>query len=480
MRRATRGPLRTGVGRAAGVALAFAVCLAGSGPASAERLEITLDEAIEIALEKNRELEIARAGELAARARLGQARAGFFPRLSASGSYTRLDEAPYMDASQFGDMFAPLMAPFEDLVAGGYLDPATLEGLSGGGADKIYLGDDDIYSIGVFVEQPLFTGGALLSGYGAAKHAADAAVWNTRRAEDLKRYEVTEAYTGLVAAEAALGVVEETVEQMRSHLSDVEAMYDAGMVLKSDLMSTRVRMSETEFRRNAAEHAIELARAALAFRMGVPVETEIVALDRLEEGAAPAQDEASWAETALANRPDLRAMLETAAAAGNAVSLARSAYYPQIVLMGNYNWDRPDREYEPEFYDHWSVTLALQMNVFDWGLTGNRVQEAKAGRIQAENGLALLEEAVRLEVRQSLIEHDEATTALEIAEDGLEQARESMRITRESFRSGMTTNSEVLDAQTAQRTAELQRLAALARLRLAEAMLELATGLDGR
>jgi outer membrane protein TolC len=480
MRRAPRELRRACASRAAVLILGLAACLAAYSPASAERLEITLAQAIDMALEGNRELGIIRAEERAARARLGQARAGFFPRLSASGSYTRLDEAPYMDASQFGDIFAPLMVPFQELVANEYLSEGSLAGLQGGGADRIYLGDDDIYSIGVSVEQPLFTGGALLSGYGAASRAAEAAAWNARRAEDVTRYEVTQAYTGLVVAEAALDVMEDAVEQMRSHLSDIEAMHGEGMVLESDLMSARVRMSEVELERNSAEHGVRLAQAALAFALGISVDTEITPVDRLDPAGAPSRDESAWVETAIGNRPDLHAMSQAAHAAENAVGIARSGYFPQLVLIGNYNWDRPNREYEPEFYDHWSVTVALQMNIFDWGLTGNRVQEAKAGRLQAENGLALLEEAVRLEVRQSLLEHDEATAAVAIAKAGLAQARESMRIARESFRSGVATNSDVLDAQTAETAAEMSRLAAMARLKSAEAKLELATGIDSR
>jgi outer membrane protein len=456
------------------------MCLGACATVSGETLELTLDDAIGMALRGNRELRIARGAEEAAFARVGQARAGFLPQLRASGSYTRLDEAPYMDASQFGDIFAPLMVPFEELVASGYLSEESLAGLQTGGADKIYLGDDDVYSIGLSLQQPIFTGGALLSGYAAAKHAAEAASWTARRAEDMTRYEVTQAYTGLVVAEARLRVMEDAVEQMRSHLADVEAMYEEGMLLDSELMSARVRMSEIELDRNAAAHGVLLAQAALAFKMGAPVDTEIVAVDVLEAGAAPSMDEASWVETAIGNRPDLRALTETVGAASNAVSQARSGYFPQLVLIGNYNWDRPNREYEPEFYEHWSLTLALEMNVFDWGLTGNRVKEARSGRLQAEDGLALLEEAIRLEVRQSLLEYDEALEALSIAEAGLGQARESMRITRESFRSGAATNSDVLDAETADTSAEMNRLAALARLRLAEAKLVLATGIDSR
>ena len=55
------------------------------------------------------------AAEEAARARMWQARAAFLPSVSASASYTRLDEIPYMDGSQFGNMFGPLIAPFQEL-----------------------------------------------------------------------------------------------------------------------------------------------------------------------------------------------------------------------------------------------------------------------------------------------------------------------------------------------------------------------------
>jgi len=81
-----------------------------------------------------------------------------------------------------------------------------------------------------------------------------------------------------------------------------------------------------------------------------------------------------------------------------------------------------------------------------------------------------------LDVRRSYLELDEASQAVGIAEGGVLQARESLRVTRESFRSGVASNSDVLDAQTALTTAEMNRVAALARLQQAEAGLELAAG----
>ncbi len=468
----------TAAARRVGV-LVFAVCLTlgVAGPAGAdERLELTLEQAIELALEQSDALAAARAGADAALARARQARAGFFPSISASGSYTRLDEVPYMDASQFGDMFAPLMVPFDYLVDAGYLDAATLEGLSGSGADRIYMGDDDIYSLGLSVTQPLFTGGALSSGHRAAKHAAVAGELNADRTEDQVRYDATEAYMGLVAARAALVVTDEMLTQMQSHLSDVEALYEEGMLIESDLMLARVRMSEIELNHNRAGHLVGLAGAALSFAIGIDVDAVIEPVDTLEEGQVEGGDLQSLTERALSCRPDLAAMGELVGAADNGVTGARAGYFPQLMLMGNYNWDRPNREYEPAFYDHWSATLALQMNVFDWGATSGRVSEAKAGFTQAERMRDIFEDAVRLEVKRSYLTHNEVIDGLAIAEEGLAQAVEAMRVARESFRNGLATSSDVLDAQTALANAEMSRIQAMTALRVSEARLVLAVG----
>ena len=238
----------------------------------------------------------------------------------------------------------------------------------------------------------------------------------------------------------------------------------------------RVRSSEVELQRSRAKHLVSIAEAALAFTLGVGVETEIVPTDDLASSSVPGGEPADWTSRALSKRPDLAAATELVGAAENGVSLARSGFFPSVVLMGNYSWDRPNREYEPEFYGHWSVTAAVQLNVFDWGLTSNRVKEARAGLLQAERGRELYEDAVRLEVKQGSLALYEALEELEIAERGLGQARESMRVVRESFQSGVSTNSDVLDAQTALTAAEMNRIAALAGVRVAEARLVLAMG----
>jgi outer membrane protein len=58
----------------------------------------------------------------------------------------------------------------------------------------------------------------------------------------------------------------------------------------------------------------------------------------------------------------------------------------------------------------------------------------------------------------------------------VEQASENLRVTREKFKAGLTTNSELLDAEVAQHQARLQLLQSLVDSELAEARLEKAIG----
>jgi outer membrane protein len=448
--------------------------------ADAERagpMQLTLEDAVRMAIENSDNLAIAQAKADADMARLGQARAGFFPSLSASASYTRIHPVPYFDLSGFSNIFTPLLAPFQYLVDHGYLDPSTLEGLQPtGGATRQYVGRADNYNFGVSVNQPLFTGGALLSSYGAARHGARAGELTAVRTRESLRYAVVQAYVGLLQSNASLASAQDMERQVRSHLADAEAMYKQGMLLESDLLAVRVRASQVELDRTRSEHLVAMAKASLASVMGIDVETDIEPVDKLEPTAASPGDIETLTQTALQSRPDLNAARELVGAADNAVTIARSNYFPQLVLSGSYDWTQPNYANQQEFYDHWSVTLALQMKVFDWGLTSNKVREARAALIQAERGKDSLADAVRLDVLNSRQRLDEAITTVTIADSGLTQARESMRVAREGFRNGTVTNTSVLAAQAALSTAEVNWIASLGSLKTAQAALALATG----
>jgi OMF family outer membrane factor len=94
----------------------------------------------------------------------------------------------------------------------------------------------------------------------------------------------------------------------------------------------------------------------------------------------------------------------------------------------------------------------------------------------AESRLLELDRQIAFEVRQRRFEVQSSRSAISVAADGVRAAAEALRVVRERFNAGVTTNAEVLDAETALLQAQLDETRALANARLADARLARAVG----
>jgi outer membrane protein len=81
-----------------------------------------------------------------------------------------------------------------------------------------------------------------------------------------------------------------------------------------------------------------------------------------------------------------------------------------------------------------------------------------------------------LEVTQSALNFHQAKQRIRLSQLGVEQANENYRVTAEKFKAGLTTNSELLDAEVSLLQAKLQLTQSRVEYELAEARLEKAIG----
>jgi outer membrane protein len=445
------------------------LCFAG------ETLTLSLQEAIELGLKHNRTLKISQERVRASEYGVKSARTAFFPQLTGGGTYTHLDQRPFINASGFGRMFEPLMAPFQNLVDNGYLDPATLEGLSGGGADRIYVGQADNYLFSLSVQQPLFTGGALRNSYQIAQRDAEVQSWNLERDERQLQLDVTEAFLSLVKALGFLEVTEESIRQLEAHIQDLENLYAEGMIIENDLLKAQVQLSSVRLLNNRADNGVQMAVSYLCYLLDLDLGTEIVPAEIPEASEGNLNSLSSYISYALRKRPELKAIEAQKEMGKSLVSLQRSKYFPSLFLVGNYDWKRPNRQYEPEFYGSWNVLLTMQLDLFNWGETHYRIEEAQSAYRQVAEASKLLENGVALEVKQAYLTLLEDRRAVELAEEALNQAGENYRVTRENFHAGVATNTDLLDAQAELTKAKTEKVNAHADVLIAQEKFKLAT-----
>lgn len=407
---------------------------------------LTLKQSIEIALEHNLDMQMAREEIHAARERRKEAMTGFLPSLSGKYSYRRLSEEPYV----------------------------VFEGR------EMDISDQDQYRFTGTIAQPLFNGFAILSNYRVAKLGLDVAnIQLTRTRFDLI-LQVKEAYFGILTAERILEVREQSVRQLQAGLDVAKNFYEVGMSPKVEVLEAEVRLAEAKQELIRAENALSVDKARFNTILRRPVDQEMEVLDILSDQPYEKPYE-SCLEIALQKRPELMEAEKNVARAEKEITLAKSAYYPKVSVSGNYYRAGDDPSVDgSDFVDreNWDVLAEASMTFFEWGKTRYATNRKRARLRQARQTLEEIKDDIRLEVKTSYLYMQAAEKYIPVAQKSVESAEENFRISGERYREQVAAATEVLDAQTRLTEARTNYTSALAVFNVARARLIRAMGLE--
>ena len=416
------------------------VTVRGSGP-------LTLQESIEIALQKNPTLQAAQSAIKEAKYRRMAAVSDFLPQVSTRYSYTRLDEAPY-----FG--VPPFIPPTQ-------------------------VGTKDIYNWTSTVTQPVFTGGALINNYLLADLGVDTAKVEFERTRLDLILSVKEAYYGVLTAEKGVEVAQQAVAQLESNLSVAQAFFDVGMTAKNDLLQVEVSMAQARQYLIAAQNVLEMTKAVFNTLLRRDINEAVMLVEILEYIPMTINMD-RFIEEAYQERPELKVGELGVKSAKRGVGLAASGLFPQAHIVFNYEREGDDytvngSRFEPDA-DSWSVMGVAQWNVWDWGKTWWGIGEHKAKVFQAQCALEEIKDGVRLEVHGASLALTEAEKNIQVAETAVSQAEENFRTNEERYKGQVATSTDVLNALTLLTQARTNYYKALSDYNIAKARLQRAIG----
>ena len=413
--------------------------LAMAAPGLAE----TLDDAWSAAVSSHRQIEAAGAMLDAASFELEQARSVRLPQLGISSGYTRLDTAP---GFSFG------------------------ESLSTG---PIFDGDDFV-TAGAQVRVPLFTSGAVSAGIEAAEYGARAAEDQLSAVVQNIKLGVAEHYVSVLRAESAVSVAESYVASLETHTNDTRNRYEVGDVPQNDYLAASVTLADAEQRLLQARNNLDNARAAYNRFLGRSM-VATVSLDPTIniDALLPANENLEQLiDTARMNRRELAALDAQAEALRSQADTVRAMNRPQLALTGGYMYLENEFLTADKF---WMAGVSLNWNLFDGGQSRKRSQAIDSRAAAIGYNRADLESMIALQVRRTWNDRGEADSRMKVAESAVEQANENLRVVRNRYQAGASTNSEVLDAEALREQALSNRDNArfeveLAKLRLARAI----------
>ncbi len=463
-------------------------------PPAAHAVTLTLAEATRLALERDRGIRAAEAGEKKARAELQQAFLGMFPRIGFSAGYTRLDQVPYVefDMSEMTgtsstddpcldidpDTLPPgwtvEMAQSMCYMILGWMTVDTSEST----VTRIDMGVLDNYFVTGTVEQVLFAGGALYQGYQASKDFHRASRHQLRSARQNAAFNTAQGYYQLILARDAARVSEEALDTVSAYVKDLENLVEAGVASRADLMAAQAKESKSRLEAIRARHGADLAELAFKVALGIPRDEplELEMDERWEVDLADTRDD--LVAQARSRRPDLAMLDANLSAMRHLTKATWASWLPSLVIMGNLNWRNPNYSLEPVWYRSADLTVAASWNVWDRGVALEKSRATRAAMLQLQHQRDLAAEMMDVELESALASFDEAVKEIEVARVGLAQAEEAYRLEHERFKYGMVNNVQLLSAQSALAGAKLSLLQAEAQMRISYAALRKAAGLD--
>lgn len=410
-----------------GFCRAAAVVVAGlslCAPAAAAPQELTLEEAVRLALTNNPSGKIAVFDLEAAKGALVSARSYLWP--TAAGTHT--------DAKTWAGVAAN----------------------TNSGRDPNYTYDK--YANSLTMNWVLYSGDKVQSQVAQALLAVDSNRWGVDVARQQLKYNATEAFIALMAARDSVKLDEESVDRLQRYLEDVKLQFDVGVVAKVDVLRSEVELAKAKQTLIEDRNTYALVMAKLNNIIGLPLATEIAIRDELK-AASFAETMDNCVEAAMKQRPEISQYDAAVKSAKAGVSVARSGYLPTVSAAYQAGWY--DSSFPGGNNYNWSAYLSTSWTFLDAGLTSGKVKQALSAYYKAKEQLQQTLDSVQLEVRSTFLSLKSSEQSIETSSAAVGLAEEDYKIKVIRYQSGVGTNLDVMDAQVALTTAKNNYLKAM-------------------
>ena len=415
---------------------------------------LTLGEAVLLALKENPGLKAAGLSVPAAEAQVAQARARFLPQIGFFQSYTNSDNP----AQVFTNKLNQRQFTAQDFLLDNLNNPAPYSN----------------FRTGLTAKQPIFQAGEAYLGYRQARLQRDIVASQVLTHRQKLFFQVTQAYFGRQLAEARLKVVQEAKNTAAANRKLVQARFNAGAVVRADLLSADVHLARLTQEELTAASQVKIAQSALTTAVGVPEVGSRPLAPAPREPAPLPGNLAELKKVAEARRPDLKRLALAARVARQEHTKVRLNYLPRLNVMAEYDVDQ--KYFLGSSADSYTVMAVMHLNLFNGLANLAREREAKAQAAQAQEQQQEFLDHIRHQVTESVENLKTAHARLNVGKAAVEQARESLRLIRLRYEEGLTILVDLLTAEDAKKEAELNYLTALFDTHLAQAGLELALG----
>ena len=421
---------------------------------------LTLDECRSLAIQNNKELQIAGEKVRVAGYDKQAALTKYFPQVSAMGTYMRNQK----DINLLDDK----------TVAGlGKLLPIDVGAFT-------HLDIQDVWLGNVSLVQPVFMGGKIIAYNQITKYAKELAQsMNDLKLQDVI-YKTDEAYWQVVSLVNKKKLADSYVSLLRKMDTDVQALIEEGVATQVDGMSVRVKLNQAEMAQTKVDNGLALSRMALAQLCGLPLDESLALADEnIESLPESASSTGSYSvEEAFINRQELKSLDYAVRIYKKKEKIALAEHLPSVALTANYLVTNPNsfNGFKNDFGGMFNVGVAVQVPISGWWEGTYKRNAARAETHIKQLELDDAKEKIELQVNQSVYKVNEAGKKLTASSRNKEKAEENLRHATIGFEEGVIPALNLMEAQTAWVEAQSDLIDAQIEVKLTDVYLSKALG----
>ena len=419
---------------------------------------LTMEAAVELALQRNPEMLVSLEELAELKGKITEVRSGAYPQVTFQGYGLRMRDPSILNSSSFDKV------------------PKEFK-------DALVPSPNNMFDMGLNVKQPIYNAGKVRTALKLAEESLGEKKAASESVRQQLAFKVFQAFNDLLLAEANREVVRETYQQRVKHLDQAKDRFKNGVATEIDVRRSEVNVANLEPELIRADNQVRLARAAINNLIVVDLEAPTMIAGSLEYRPWAVGSLEEIQKRTLDQRPELLAARRQVQQARLTLSLANAENRLSVDMEGQWGYSvrEPKNLFNNDF-SRWNLTFNFKLPVFDSGRKAGLTVQAIARMRAAEQRLAQLENAYRLEVKRAYDDMQSSAKAIAAARLSVGQAEKVLTLMQANYQYGAATTLDVLDSQMALAVARNSQIGATYEYEMAKARLRLASGspiLDG-
>jgi outer membrane protein len=265
---------------------------------------------------------------------------------------------------------------------------------------------------------------------------------------------VLQAYLTVLRNKQLLTVNEDNLKRSQQQLSRITESNKVGAVAKADVFRQQVATGTDELSLISAQSNYDNSKLDLLYLLSLDVTKEydfddatvlkeVETLDSTYKNQV--NDYKKLVDEALVSRPDYQSSVMSKNVAASNLTIARSGYMPTLSLGGGYGIRGVDFSTVTDTKS-WNVNLSLSVPIFSGFQTSTSVQTSQLDFELADQTVDQTKRKVQKEIRTALLSLETAQKRLEVSLKSVASAEEDRRIAEERYNLGSNTLLDLLTA----------------------------------